>query len=157
MALKPQSHAGARTKRGRSNEGNSSLLDTDVASFLFKNSPRAKPYQPLIRGKRLALAFVSVAELFKWTLKRRWNAFMVTQLEAALRRYLILPYDRELAWSWARVVATCEEAGRPIAPTDAWIAASALRHDIELATNNLKHFEAAESLCGLKLLRPKVR
>jgi predicted nucleic acid-binding protein len=48
------------------------LLDTDVASFLFKNSPHAKPFWPLIKGKRLALAFVSVAELFKWTLKRRW-------------------------------------------------------------------------------------
>jgi tRNA(fMet)-specific endonuclease VapC len=50
------------------------LLDTDVASFLFKKSPRAKPFRPLIRGKRLALAVVSVAELFKWTLKRRWGS-----------------------------------------------------------------------------------
>lgn len=41
------------------------LLDTDVASFLFKNSPHAKPFRQLIKGKRLALSFVSVAELFK--------------------------------------------------------------------------------------------
>jgi len=49
------------------------LLDTDVASYLFKNSPRAKPFRPLLKGKRPALAFVSVAELFKWTLKRGWG------------------------------------------------------------------------------------
>ena len=49
------------------------VLDTDVASYLFKNSPRAKPFRPLLKGKRLALAFVSVAELFKWTLKRQWG------------------------------------------------------------------------------------
>jgi tRNA(fMet)-specific endonuclease VapC len=71
----------------------------------------------------------------------------------ALHRYVIIPYDRDLAWAWARVVATCEDAGKPIAPSDAWVAAAALRHDVALATNNLKHFEAAESLCGLKLLR----
>jgi len=131
------------------------LLDTDVASFLFKNSPRAKPFRPLIKGKRAALAFVSVAELFKWTLKRRWSPPKVQQLEAALHRYLIVPYERELAWVWARLVATCEDAGRPIAPSDAWVAATALRHDVELLTNNFKHFEAAEALCGLKLLHPR--
>lgn len=129
------------------------LLDTDVASFLFKKSPRAKPFRPLIRGKRLALAFVSVAELFKWTLKRRWGSQKTAQLETALHRYVIIPYDRDLAWAWARVVATCEDAGKPIAPSDAWVAAAALRHDLTLTTNNLKHFETAESLCGLKLLR----
>jgi tRNA(fMet)-specific endonuclease VapC len=130
------------------------LLDTDVASYLFKKSPRAKPFRPLVKGRRLALAFVSVAELFKWTLKRRWGSRKTAQLETALQRYLIIPYDRDLAWAWARVVATCEGAGRPIAPSDAWIAATALRHDLSLATNNRKHFETAESMCGLKLLRP---
>jgi len=28
-----------------------------------------------------------------------------------------------------------------------------LRHDVPLLTNNLKHYEAAETLCGLQLLR----
>jgi tRNA(fMet)-specific endonuclease VapC len=130
------------------------LLDTDVASFLFKKSRFAKPFRPLLRGKRLAIAFVSVAELFKWTLKRRWKSENVVKLETALRHYLVIPYDRELAWTWARIIATCEDAGRPMAATDGWIAAAALRHDVALATNNLKHFEAAEALCGLKLLRP---
>lgn len=130
------------------------LLDTDVASYLFKNSPRAQAFRPLLEGKQPALAFVSVAELYKWTLKRNWRPQKVQQLENALRRYLVIPYDRDLAWSWARVVATCEDAGRPISPSDAWIAAAALRHAVPLLTNNLKHFEAAESLCGLRLLRP---
>jgi predicted nucleic acid-binding protein len=56
-----------------------------------------------------------------------------------------------------RIVAASEDAGTPIAPTDAWIAAAALRRDIPLLTNNVKHFEAAESLCGLKLLRAKTQ
>jgi len=129
------------------------LLDTDVASYLFKNSRRAMPFRSLLEGKRPALAFVSVAELFKWTLKRHWGPQKVEQLEAALRRYVVIPYDRDLAWAWARVVAACEDAGRPIAPSDAWVAAAAVRHGVPLLTNNLKHYEAAESLCGLTLLR----
>jgi tRNA(fMet)-specific endonuclease VapC len=130
------------------------LLDSDVASFLFKNSLRAKPFRPLLKGKRQALAFVSVAELFKWTVKRRWSPEKVSQLETSLSRYTIVPYDRDLAWAWARLVAACEEASRPIATSDAWVAAASLRHDLVLLTNNVKHFETAEALCGLRLLRP---
>lgn len=131
------------------------LLDTDVASYLFKNSPHAGPFRSLLTGKRPALAFVSVAELFKWTLKRHWGLKKVEQLEAALHRYVVVPYDRDLAWAWARVVVACENAGKPIAPSDAWVAAAAIRHGVPLLTNNLKHYEAAESLCGLTLLRPQ--
>ena len=131
------------------------LVDTDVASYLFKNSPHARPFRSLILGKQPALAFVSVAELFKWSLKRRWGRQRVEQLESALKHYVVLPFDRDLAWAWARAVATCEDAGQPIASSDAWVAATALRHDMPLMTNNLKHFEAVESLCGLKLIRPE--
>jgi tRNA(fMet)-specific endonuclease VapC len=131
------------------------LLDTDVASYLFKNSPRARPFRPLLHDKHPTLAFISVAELFKWAFKQRWGRQKVEQLESALRSYVVVPYDRDLAWAWARIVAACEDAGRPIAPSDAWVAAAALRHDIPLMTNNLKHYEAAESLCGLKLVRPQ--
>ena len=126
---------------------------TRTSRAIFKNSPRAKEFRPFLDGQQPTLAFVSVAELYKWTLKRRWGKKKVERLENSLRRYVIVPYDRDLAWAWARVVATCEDAGRPMAPSDAWIAAAALRHDIPLLTNNLKHYEAAESLCGLRLLR----
>lgn len=117
------------------------LLDTDVASYLFKNSPQAKVFQPHLVGKRPLLAFVSIAELLKWTLKRGWGPKKVQQLETALRRYVVIPYDRDLAWAWARVTATCEKVGQPIASSDAWIAAAALRHDVPLLTNNRKHYQ----------------
>ncbi len=129
------------------------VIDTDVASYLFKNSPRATPFQTKLEGFRTALAFVSVAEMLKWTLKRHWGPRKIEQLESALRRYVVIPYDRDTAWEWARVTAACQDAGRPIAASDARVAAAALRHDVPLLTNNLKHFEATENLCGLKLIR----
>lgn len=73
------------------------LVDTDVASFMFKGSPLAAPFRPLIIGVRPAIAFVSVAELFKWSIKRHWGQTKIELLEAALRRYVVIPYDRELA------------------------------------------------------------
>ena len=84
---------------------------------------------------------------------RRYSKSASKDVEGAMRKHVVIPYDRDLAWAWAGIVAACEQKGRPIAPTDAWIAAAALRHDVELLTNNVRHFEAAESLCGLKLGR----
>jgi tRNA(fMet)-specific endonuclease VapC len=152
------------------------LVDTDVASFLFKNSPHAKPFRPLLKGKRLVLAFVSVAELFKWAVKRcgarrrsrslkpRCTGTSSSERSEEMKKWLVFShfrhyfqtlYDRDLAWMWAQVVIACDNAGRPIAASDAWIAAAALRHELPLLTNNLRHFETVETLCGLKLLRPQ--
>jgi tRNA(fMet)-specific endonuclease VapC len=41
------------------------LLDTDVFSFLLKGDSRANAYTPLLQGHRLALSFMTVAELFQ--------------------------------------------------------------------------------------------
>ena len=124
------------------------LLDTDVTSFLLKGSQYAESYRPIVEGKRLALSFMSVAQLYKWTLKRNWGAKKIKELGAALRRYVIVPYDSELAWAWARVMATCEANGRTIGTSDGWIAATAIRHSLRLLTNNLRHFEPVEQWCG---------
>ncbi len=131
------------------------IVDTDVASYLFKRSPRARRFQSIVARKRTALAFVSVAELYKWSIKRHWQPETIARLEKTLRRkYSIIPFDREMGWVWARVIATCEDAGRPMQYLDAWVAATALRHNLPLVSNNIKHYEAAEELCGLKLIRP---
>ena len=130
------------------------LLDTDVASFLFKGSKWAERFRRIVEGRRLALSFMSVAELYRWTIEQKWPQQKIGQLEDRLRRYIIIPYDRDLAWAWANVTARCSEAGRSIGPSDAWIAATALRHDLELVTNNVKDFEACERRCELRLVRP---
>ena len=127
---------------------------TDVASYLFKISPAARPFLPLIRDKHHALSFVSVAQLLKWTIKHRWGAARIDALEQTLQKYVVLPYDQDAASTWARLSAGCEQVGRKMEDSDAWVAACALRHDLSLVTNNVKHFETARSLFGLKLLLP---
>lgn len=46
------------------------LLDTNIVSFLLKKDTRADNLKPLLRGKILYLSFVSVAELYRWALRR---------------------------------------------------------------------------------------
>jgi len=79
----------------------------------------------------------------RWTLHANWGQPRIDDLNDALRSYTIVPYDDAMAWEWARVMTI---KGRPIAPGDAWIAATAVRLRIPLITHNRKHFEHVPNL-----------
>ncbi len=117
------------------------LLDTDVVSFLLKGDSRAEAYVPHLQDRRLALSFMTVAELYQWAAVRNWGARRRQQLDQTLRTYLILPFDIEVCRQWGEVRAASRRQGRPISPQDAWIAASALHHRIALVTGNPNDFE----------------
>jgi tRNA(fMet)-specific endonuclease VapC len=122
------------------------LLDTDVFSFLSRGDSRGQPFRQAIEGKRLCLSFASVAELYKGARKRGWSPDRLREMEAELERYLILGYDARLTRICGELLADREREGRRMEEFDAWIAATALRHDIPLATNNRRHFEGIDGL-----------
>ena len=122
------------------------LIDTDVASFVFKGSDYANPYLPLLSGQELALSFMTVAELFQWAILRQWGDRRLLQLEQYLSNYLVIPVDQALCQEWAKVRSDRQIVGRPISSQDAWIAATALRHNLPLVTHNVKDFERISKL-----------
>ena len=122
------------------------IVDTDVVSFLLKNDTRAQLYRPHLQDRTLALSFMTVAELYQWAYIRNWGKRRLTQLEAQLRRYVIIPYDNELCKQWAMVCAARQRLGKPISVQDAWIAATALRHGCALVTHNRDDYTDIASL-----------
>ena len=122
------------------------LLDTNIVSFLLKGDSRAKSYAPHLRGRILAISFMTVAELFQWAFVHNWGARRMSQLETSLQNYTVLPFDIALCRLWGEVRARCRAVGRPISPQDAWIAATALQHRMPLVTHNPAYFEAIEEL-----------
>ncbi len=117
------------------------LLDTDVVSFLLKGHSRSNDYAPLLEGNQLALSFMTVAELFQWATVRNWGTQRIESLERSLKNYLIIPVDIELCRIWGNLRARRQTIGRVISPQDAWIAATALRNNLPLVTNNAKDFQ----------------
>ncbi len=122
------------------------LLDTNIVSFLLKEDSRAQSYASYLENRRLAISFMTVAELFQWAAIRKWGAHRTGQLEASLRNYIILPFDIALCRLWGEIRAQCRVAGRPISSQDAWIAATSLQHGLPLVTHNPTDFEIIEEL-----------
>ncbi len=122
------------------------LLDTNIVSYLFKDDTRAERYAPHLRNRELAIAIMTVAELFQWAAMRGWGEARVARLEQHLERYTILPVDMATCRQWAAVRATRSAAGMPIAPQDAWIAATARRYRVPLVTHNPADFRQIADL-----------
>lgn len=123
------------------------LLDTDVFSFLMKGTDtRAELYKPYVKGKTIALSFVTVGELFAWSVRRNWGTKKLADLEQRIKTAVVVPYDLELCRQFGRLKAECMKAGSQVPANDLWIAACALRHSIPLLTHNARHFRQIPGL-----------
>lgn len=80
------------------------VLDTDVASTLLR---RRMPDQMagLLAGHVLAVTFVTVGELTKWTLVRHWGPRSLASMRTFLESLVVLPYDRQVAARWGELQA----------------------------------------------------
>ena len=120
------------------------LLDTTVASLLHpkkKRSTLRAQYEPHMKGQILALNFQSVAELWSWAEENNWGSKQRNGMALFLRRFLVIPYDPELAKVWAQLGTHCKRIGRRLETGDLWIAATAVRFRIPLLSHDRDHVD----------------
>ena len=66
--------------------------------------------------------------------------------EEALAIFEFLPLDREVSWIYGEIYRHLASQGKLIGVNDLWIAATALRHDVPVATGNVREFERVPGL-----------
>ena len=122
------------------------ILDTNVVSYLMKGGPLAETYAPHVQGKLLAIAFITVGEMYFGAENKNWGEKKRKELETTVRNFVVIPYDHEIARCYGRLMAERKRNGQPIAPNDAWIAACAVRHAVPLVTHNANDVRDITSL-----------
>lgn len=122
------------------------VVDTDVASFLFKNHPIAQQYLPDLKDRTPMVSFMTLAELDRWALHARWGEARISRLRQYLQQFVVLPYTRDLCTKWAEVTVTAQASGRRIDCADAWVAAGALVAGVPLITHNRNDYLGVASL-----------
>jgi len=125
------------------------LFDTDAISEVLKPRPAAgyvRWLAAIAREEQFTSAVV-VGELYKGAFR---SSSATRHLENVEKRVLpavtVLSYDVAAARVYGQVRAQVESAGRPLADADLQIAATALVHDLELVTGNVKHFRRVPGL-----------
>ncbi len=82
----------------------------------------------------LAVSVVTVAELKRGAIAARWSDRRIQEIDERLKDYVVLTMDRSVAESWAQMRVRCDRLGRRKNDNDLWIAATAKRYGLPLAT-----------------------
>ncbi|MDG4818920.1 type II toxin-antitoxin system VapC family toxin [Micromonospora sp. WMMD956] len=127
------------------------LVDTDAFSIIWQGVDDHLAQQLI--GSMPILSFATVAELHYGAAKAGWGDRRVLALDEAVRRYVVAPYDQELARLWGRLKAQAQSAGHALGQTaqtnDLWICATAIRYEAPLLTLNRRHFDGFPGLVVL--------
>ena len=120
------------------------LFDTDAVSEVLRGKPAPAYLRWLAtipRAEQFTSAVV-IGELYKGAFRSADSVRHVDSIENLLLPALtVLPYDGAVARVFGQISAKLEVQGRRLADADLQIAATALRHELELVTGNLRHFE----------------
>ena len=107
----------------------------------------AETYRSLIADRLVVVSFATVTELRYGALKAGWGELRRRGLERDLARLVIVQPDDALIAACAELRARCETSGhglgQKIHEADRWIAATAIRLDLELVSDDqvFRHVE----------------
>lgn len=108
---------------------------TDTSVFVAQEVGRELGELP----EEIAVSVITAAELELGVLRAQdtdTRARRLATLSRVRATYPLLPIDSETASCFARIAAHELEAGRKLRRHDTWIAATALRHDVAVVTQD---------------------
>ncbi len=129
------------------------LIDTDLLVDLERGDATSEVERMLGEEDR-AISVITVSELLhgvhraQGAIRARRRAFV----EHMLAGIEAIPITEPIARVHADIWAELSSRGQPIGAHDLWIAATALAHDLGVATRNAAHFARID---GLRVVAPR--
>ena len=130
------------------------LADANLLSEPTKPAPSGKVIEWLSENERnLVVDSIILGELCIGILalpRGRKRRQLEQWFEALVQTIDCLPWDAAIGQRWARLVVDLKQKGETMPLLDGMIAATALQHDLAIATRNTRDFRKA----GVKTLNP---
>ena len=134
------------------------LFDTDAISEVLRGRPRSD-YIRWLRAVPREDQFISAvvaAELYRAALQSGRARFHLENIEKrVLPSVTVLPFDVAVARVYGEIEASLKD-GHPLGEADLQVAATAIRHGLELVTGNAALFERVPGLALCRVLAEAV-
>lgn len=123
------------------------LLDTDIISYFFRGVPsvKEKVAQHLDSGQGINISVITYYEVC--------NGLYYKDARRQLEKFkefasycTIIPLIPEVADIAAQIFSELRKSGKTVGHTDILIAGTAIYHDLQLITNNTKHYQDVANL-----------
>ena len=125
------------------------VADSNLVSYIARQSPLADHYLPYLEGRHIVISFQTMEEALFGAYLANWGERRVNGLKRQLEQYEVSWPNPDMADLCARLRADRRAAGREIHLADAWVAATALYVDCPLAS----HDGDFDGIPGLQLIR----
>jgi predicted nucleic acid-binding protein len=125
------------------------LFDTDAISELLRPRPATAYVKWIMRVAREEqfTSAVVIGELYKGAYRSHDRERHISNIEQrVLPAITVLPYDISMAKVFGSIRAHLEDKGMILPDADIQIAATAIGHNLELITGNLRHFKRISGL-----------
>lgn len=124
------------------------LVDANVLSEATKPGPDPQIVEWLRRNERTLVVDPIVLGEVRYGILLLDRGTRRTKLEQwfdrGVGRIQCIPFDSAVGMRWAQLLADLRHRGRPMSIKDSLIAATALTHDLAVATLNRRDFEPAD-------------
>jgi tRNA(fMet)-specific endonuclease VapC len=121
------------------------LLDTDICSAHMRR-PAGLAHRFFQYGGGLAIASVSLAELFAGAYRRPQPTGLLTLIGDLLQDLSVLDFDAACADQFGRLRGGLMQQGIQVSTVDLMIASVALVHDLTLVTHNTADYQNIPAL-----------
>jgi tRNA(fMet)-specific endonuclease VapC len=122
------------------------LLDTDWIIDHLNGIAAITRRLEQLRPSGLALSVISLAELYEGVHYARDPGASRRVLSRFVAGLTVVPIDDEICDIFGRERGRLRQLGRTVGDFDLLIAATGLRHDLTVCTNNRRHFELIEGV-----------
>lgn len=128
--------------------GNSILLDTNIIIALFNGEKGIA--EKLDKLKQVYVPAVVVGELFYGAFSSTSKSKNISRINSFLTDCQVLDVDQSTAKLYGELKSILRKNGTPIPENDIWIAATAVQHDLKIATRDA-HFKNLSKLTIVSL------
>ncbi|MEO0059425.1 MAG: hypothetical protein RLZZ312_1072 [Bacteroidota bacterium] len=114
------------------------IIDSNVIIDFFRN--KENKLIDLMNKEQVSVSVIVVGELIYGAENSPQIKKHVNQVESLLANMIVIDIDLDTAKIYAKIRSELKKSGKPIPENDIWIAATAIKNNLTLITND-RHFD----------------